>query len=96
MIRIPHMEEETMKGEFMWNMGGTLDTMRLIAEGAVVLFEEDTSPITKLARDNGELVAGTAFNTIGEALYSLQTLIRELQEAHGNEVARQLSEECDQ
>ena len=42
MIRIPHMEEETMKGEFMWNMGGTLDTMRLIAEGAVVLFEEVT------------------------------------------------------
>ena len=54
-----------MKGEFMWDMGGALDTMRLIAEGAVVLFEEDTSPITKLARDNGELVAGTAFNTIG-------------------------------
>ena len=79
-----------MKGEFMWDMGGALDTMRLIAEGAVVLFEEDTSPITKLARDNGELIAGTAFNTIGEALYSLRTLIRELQEAHGREVDRQL------
>lgn len=33
-----------MKGEFIWDMGGALDTMRLIAEGAVVLFEEDTSP----------------------------------------------------
>ena len=96
MIRIPHMEEETMKGEFMWDMGGALDTMRLIAEGAVVLVEEDTSPITKLARDNGELVAGTAFNTIGEALYSLRALIRELQEAHGKEVERQFSKECDQ
>ena len=85
-----------MRGEFMWNMGGALDTMRLIAEGAVVLFEEDTSPITKLARDNGELIAGTAFNTIGEALYSLRTLIRELQEAHGKEVERQLSEDDDQ
>ena len=71
-----------MKGEFMWNMGGALDTMRLIAEGAVVLFEEDTSPITKLARDNNELVAGTAFNTIGKALYSLRTLNRDLQKAH--------------
>ena len=85
-----------MKGEFMWNTGGALDTIRLIAEGAVVLFEEDTSPITKLARENGELVAGTAFNTIGEALYSLRTLIRELQEAHGKEVARQLSKDRDQ
>ena len=77
-----------MKGEFMWDLGGALDTMRLIAEGAVVLFEEDTSPITKLARDNG-----TAFNTIGEALYSLRTLIRELQEAHTKEVNRQLKED---
>ena len=85
-----------MNGKFLWDMGGALDTMRLIAEGAVVLFEEDASPITKLARDNGELVAGTAFNTIGEALYSLRTLIRELQEAHGKEVARQFSEDDDQ
>lgn len=85
-----------MKGEFMWDMGGALDTMRLIAEGAVVLFEEDTSPITKLARDNCELVAGAAFNTIGEALYSLRTLIRDLQKAHTKEVERQLSEDDDQ
>ena len=85
-----------MKGEFMWDTGGALDTMRLIAEGAVVLFEEDTSPITKLARDNGELIAGTAFNTICEALYSLRTLIRNLQEAHTKEVARRFSEDCTQ
>ena len=82
-----------MKGEFMWDMGGALDTMRLIAEGAVVLFEEDTSPITKLARDNGELVAGTAFNTIGEALYSLRQHIRTLHEDHIKEVMRQLAED---
>jgi len=82
-----------MKGEFLWNMGDALDHMRLISEGAVVLFEEDTSPITKLARDNGELIAGTAFNTIGEALYSLRTLIRDLQEAHTKEVDRQLKED---
>ena len=85
-----------MKADFMWDTGNALDSMRLIVEGAVVLFEEDALPITKLARDNGELVAGTAFNTIGEALYSLRTLIRDLQEAHGKEVARQLAEDCDQ
>ena len=85
-----------MKGEYMWNTGNALDHMRLISEGAVVLFEEDASPIIKLTRDNDELVAEAAFNTIGEALYSLRTLIRDLQEAHTKEVARQLSEDDDQ
>ena len=85
-----------MNGKFLWDVGDTLDSMRLISEGAVVLFEEDALPITKLARESGELIAGTAFNTISEALYSLRTLIRDLQEAHGKEVERQLSEECDQ
>ena len=30
-----------MNGKFLWDMGDTLDSMRLISEGAVVLFEED-------------------------------------------------------
>ena len=30
-----------MKNEFLWDMGDALDSMRLLAEGAVVLFEED-------------------------------------------------------
>lgn len=81
-----------MKNEFMWNMGDSLDSMRLIVEGAVVLFEEDACPITRLAQDNDELVAGTAFNTIGEALYCLRSLVRDLQKAHIEEVSRQLME----
>lgn len=81
-----------MKHDFMWNVGDSLDSMRLIIEGAVVLFEEDACPITKLAQDNDELVAATAFNTIGEALYRLRSLVRDLQKAHAEEVNYQLME----
>ena len=81
-----------MKNEFLWDMGDALDSMRLIVEGAVVLFEEDACPITRLAQDNDELIAGTAFNTIGEALYSLRSLVRDLQKSHTEEVNRQLTQ----
>ena len=82
-----------MKNEFLWNMGDVLDSMRLLAEGAVVLFEEDTLPLTRLAKEHDELMAGGAFNTIGEAMYRLRTLIRELQEAHVKEAYRQAAED---
>ena len=78
-----------MKGEYMWNTGNTLDEMRLIVEGAVVLFEEDALPLNQMAKEQEEWIAANAFNTIGEALYSLRTLIRDLQEAHGREAERQ-------
>ena len=81
-----------MKNEFLWDMGDALDSMRLIVEDAVVLFEEDACPITRLAQDNDKLIAGTAFNTIGEALYRLRSLVRDLQKAHTEEVNRQLME----
>ena len=82
-----------MKNEFLWDMGDALDSMRLLAEGAVVLFEEDTLPLTRLAKEHDELMAGAAFNTIGEALYRLRTLIRELQEAHVKEAYQQAAED---
>ena len=79
-----------MKDEYMWNTGNTLNDMRLIIEGAVVLFEEDASPLVKLSRDHQEHVAYNAFDTIGEALYTLRNQIRDLHEAHAKEVYRQL------
>ena len=81
-----------MKNEFLWDMGDALDSMRLLAEGAGVLFEEDALPLMRLAKKHAELIAGAAFNTIGEALYRLRTLIRELQEAHTKEAYRQTAE----
>ena len=82
-----------MKGEYMWETGNDLDEMRLIVEGTVVLFEEDALPLNKLAHDHKELKASNAFNTIGEALYTLRKHIRTLHEAHIKEVARQLAED---
>ncbi len=82
-----------MKGEFMWNTGNALDEMRLIVEGAVVLFEEDALPLNRLAHKHQEWKASNAFNTIGEALYSLRQHIRTLHEAHIQEVARQIAED---
>ena len=82
-----------MKGEYMWDTGNALDEMRLIAEGAVVLFEEDALPLNKLAYDHKELKASNAFSAIGEALYSLRQHIRTLHEAHIKEVLRQLTED---
>ena len=79
-----------MKDTYMWNAGNILCDMRLLIEGAVILFENDALPLARLAREGQELEAYTAFNTIGSALYGLQQKIRDLQEAHEKEVQRQL------
>ena len=79
-----------MEHDFAWIAGGALSNMRLYVEGALVLFEDDALPLTKLAHEHEEWNAAEALNTIGEALYRLQEYIRKLQEAHGTEVQRQL------
>ena len=78
-----------MKGEYLWNTGNSLSEMRLLAEGAVQLYENDAMPLGKLAIDSGSLTAADAFNTIGTALYSLLVHIRNLQAEHITEVQRQ-------
>ena len=82
-----------MKGTYLWNTGNELAEIRLIVEGAVTLYEEDASQLHKMAMDSGELITADGFDTIGEALYELRTHIREMQEAHTNEVVRVVAEE---
>ena len=82
-----------MKGTYLWNTGNEIAEIRLIVEGAVTLYEEDASGINKMMMDNGELIAAAGFDTIGEALYELRTHIREMQEAHTQEVVRAVAEE---
>ena len=79
-----------MEHDFMWTAGDCLSNMRLYVEGALVLFEDDALPLTKLAHDHEEWNAAEALNTIGEALYRMQEHIRKLQEAHIMEVQRQV------
>ena len=61
-----------MEHDFLWIAGGALSNMRLYVEGALVLFEDDALPLTKLAHEHDEWKAAEALNTIGEALYRLQ------------------------
>ena len=75
-----------MKDDFIWNAGDALATMRLYVEGALVLFENDALPLTKLAHDHQEWMAAEALDGIGEALYRLQECIRKLQQEHHAEV----------
>ena len=82
-----------MKGSYLWNVGNKLAEIRLIVEGAVTLYEEDASGINKMMMDAGNLIAAAGFDTIGEALYELRTHIREMQEAHTQEVVRAVAEE---
>ena len=82
-----------MKGTYLWNTGNEIAEIRLIIEGAVTLYEEDASGISKMMMDAGNLIAAAGFDTIGEALYELRTHIRNMQEAHTKEVVRAVAEE---
>ena len=82
-----------MKGSYLWNVGNKLAEIRLIVEGAVTLYEEDASGINKMMMDAGELIAAAGFDTSGEALYELRTHIRNMQEAHTQEVVRAVAGE---
>ena len=61
--------------------------MRLIVEGAIVLYEGDALPLFNLASEHQE--AQTAFSTIGKALYDLRQYVLELEEGYREENQRQ-------
>ena len=66
--------------------------MRLMTEGAIIVYEVDTQPLCRLvhdAADNNTIL--NALNAIGTALYALRTNIRQLQEAHHKEVLRHMA-----
>ena len=64
--------------------------MRLIVEGAIVLYEGDALPLDTLAKEANLSEARTAFNTLGKALYDLRQHIKELEIASYQEGMRQL------
>ena len=64
--------------------------MRLIVEGAIVLYEGDALPLDTLAKEANLSEARTAFNTLGKALYDLRQHIKELETASYQEGMRQL------
>jgi hypothetical protein len=63
-------------------VGNDIADIRLLAEGALALYEGDASPLHPLGMRNHEEVAASAFDTIGTALYDLRKRIAEMQESH--------------
>ena len=78
----------TMEDDFMWVTGDAFSEMRILVEGALVLFESDTSPLIRLWADANEHAARSALNDIGGALYDLRRLSKRLQEAYWKENER--------
>ena len=62
--------------------GQTLEHMRLLIEGAVVLYENDVMPLYALALKQERYQEAAGLDTLGAALTALQSDIRELQSAY--------------
>ena len=74
---------------YCWNVGNDITDIRLLAEGALSLYEGDAEPLHRLGMKNNEEVAASAFDTIGTALYDLREKIAEMQKSHLNETIHQ-------
>lgn len=75
---------------YMMNAGNEIASLRLIVEGAVVLYENEASDLITLpdADDNPDAV--NAFDTIGTALYDLRDKLTAMQQEHRREIDRQI------
>ena len=65
--------------DYLWICNSLLPLMRLILEGAIVLYEGDASPIVMLIQKAGKAEAHSAFDTIGRALYDLRDYVIDLE-----------------
>ena len=71
-----------MEQDYMDITGDVFSDMRVVIEGAITLYENYTSDLTRLATQHGMEDARTALNDVGGALYTLRQHIRKLQAAH--------------
>ena len=72
------MKQETI---FLGVASNHFSEMRLMAEGAIALYENQATVLCRMARDADNHEAQIAFNDIGAALYDLRSHMEELQEA---------------
>lgn len=82
-----------MEDNFLWTSGNTLAQMRLLIEGAIVLFENEASTLLHLAAANKQYSSSGAFDTIGTAIYDLRKHIVDLQAAHTKAVLRECADD---
>ena len=59
-----------------------VEHMRLLIEGAVVLYENDVMPLYSMAMEQERYQEAAGLDTLGAALTTLQSDIRELQNAY--------------
>ena len=71
-----------LEDDFMSITSHEFSEMRLLVEGALNLYEDDTGILCRLAREAGKIEALRSINDIGTALYELKRHIIALQEAH--------------
>ena len=67
---------------YFWNVGNDIADIRLLAEGAVALYENDAVPLHQLGMTHDEQEAASAFDTIGTALYAVRARIQSMQQEH--------------
>ena len=82
----------TWEDDFMCVTQSAFSEMRLLVEGAIVVYEEDAGILCNLAREAEKYDALRALNDVGTALYEFRRHLKKLQEAHRKEELR-LSEE---
>lgn len=71
-----------MEKDFQFLAGEQLRNMRLVAEGARTLFENDISSLYGFLMKNGKEEEALSLDTIGTALNTLEQQIHDLQLAY--------------
>lgn len=75
--------------KYILQTGDTLAQMRLLIEGASLLYEDEASPLHKLAYTNDQPMAAMALDTIGTALYRLREHAVSLQTAFAESIRQE-------
>lgn len=70
-----------LENNFLNVVSNHFSEMRLMAEGAIALYENHATGLCRMALDADNHEAQIAFNDIGTALYDLRSHMEELQEA---------------
>ena len=78
----------TWEDDFICLTNSVFSEMRLLVEGAIIMFENDAGVLCRLARDAEKHEAMSAMNDIGTALYEFRRHVKRLQEAHRKEELR--------
>ena len=67
---------------YLWSTGNALADLRLLAEGAVSLYENECTSLTNTAAKEEKTKTILAIDTIGTALYVLRARIQSMQQEH--------------